>query len=109
MEEEHFVPRYKMLVSYNIRPGDNDAYYQFVLGEMVPALQEMGLFMAEAWHTSYGPYPIRLIGFVSEDYETMSDLSSSEEFAQLESKLRKYVSNYSRKVVEFREGFQFLG
>ena len=107
MSEERFIPQYKLLVAYDIKPGDRDTYYQFVLGEMVPALQEMGLYMAEAWHTAYGPYPIRMACFVAEDIETMEDVLASEKFMMLEEKLQDFVDNYSRRVVAFREGFQF--
>ena len=107
MPEEQIVPRYKLLVSYDINPGDVGTYYQFVLGEFVPAVQTMGLYMLEAWHTAYGPYPIRLAGFVAEDMETIREALVSETWRKLETKLLKFVSNYTRRVVRFREGFQF--
>ena len=107
-DAEHILPQYKLLVTYNIKAGDRDKYYQFVMGEMIPALQEMGLYMAEAWHTAYGPYPIRLLGYVAEDVETINEALTSTKFVDLEDKLRKYVSNYTRQVVSFRDGFQFM-
>ena len=107
-EERHIVPRFKLLLSYDITTNEMDSYYQFAMGELVPALQAMGLYMLEAWHTAYGPYPIRLIGFVSEDVETIYDALDSDTFRRLESKFQEFIANYSRRVVDFREGFQFI-
>ena len=107
-EERHIVPRFKLLLSYDITTNEMDDYYQFAMGEFVPALQAMGLYMLEAWHTAYGSYPIRLIGFVSEDMETIDEALDSDTFRRLESKFQEFISNYSRRVVDFREGFQFI-
>ena len=107
MSEVHIVPRFKLLLSYDIDPNETESYYQFVLGEFVPAVQAMGLYMLEAWHTAYGPYPIRLIGFVAEDIETIHDALSSKAYRSLEDKLLGYITNYKRSIVPFREGFQF--
>ena len=108
MSEVHIVPRFKLLLSYDIDPSDSESYYQFVLGEFVPAVQAMGLYMLEAWHTAYGPYPIRLIGFVAEDIETIYDALRSSTYQSLEDKLLEHISNYKRRIVHFREGFQFI-
>jgi hypothetical protein len=107
-ESEVIVPRYKMIMSYDVLPSNHDNYYQFVLGELVPAMQEMGIYMTEVWHTAYGNYPIRMTGFVAEDYETIQSMLDSERWQDLEDRLRAYVRNYSRKVVEYRQGFQFV-
>jgi hypothetical protein len=95
MAEQRIVPRFKILVAYDLDTSDTDSYYQFVMGEFVPAVQAMGLYMLEAWHTAYGSYPIRLIGFVSEDAETIWEAFESDTFRRLEAKL-------------LREGFQFI-
>jgi hypothetical protein len=108
MAEKRIIPRYKMLLSYDVRPENLDSYYQFVMGEFVPAVQDMGLYMLEAWHTAYGPYPIRLIGFVAEELDTVNDALDSDEFQGLEDKLMNFITNYTRRIVPFREGFQFI-
>ena len=102
------VPRYKLIVTYDIRAGNRDQYYQFVMGELVPALQDMGVYMTEAWHTAYGEHPIRMVIFVTEDFETMQDTLTSERFLELEEQLQTYIHNYTRKVVEYDRGFQVI-
>ena len=107
-EANVIVPRYKMIVSYDVIPSTQDSYYQFVLGEMVPAMQEMGVYMTEAWHTAYGEYPIRMISFVSEEIETINSMLDSDRWSDLETRLLSFIRNYSRKVVEYKQGFQFI-
>ena len=56
----------KLLLSYNIRSGKENAYRRFVLEEFLPKARELGLVPTDAWHTAYGNYPTRLIGFAAE-------------------------------------------
>jgi aryl-phospho-beta-D-glucosidase BglC (GH1 family) len=100
-------PRYKLLMMYDIRPELYEPYFQYIMSEFVPALQNMGLYMITAWHTAYGDYPVRLIEFVSEDLETMLEIFQSDRWDEMESQLKTYITNYERKVVRFRQGFQF--
>ncbi len=98
----------KMILTYDIRRDVSDSYYQFVLGEMVPTLQSLGLMMGGAWHTAYGDYPMRLVEFIAEDLHVLDGVLTSPTWEQLENTLQHYVQNYSRKVVPLREGqFQF--
>lgn len=102
------IPAFKMILNYDIRPSNPEAYYQFVLGEFVPSLQQMGVYMAEAWQTAYGEHPMRMIIFITEDYDTLQSAFESERWQQLEGRLLSYVRNYSRKVVHYRPGFQVV-
>jgi hypothetical protein len=101
------IPRYKLLLTYDIRPEMQDVYYQYVTQEFVPALQEMGLYMLTAWHTAYGDRPTRQVEFVTEDLDTVRDAFSSDRYRSLERRLQTYITDYERKVVRFRDGFQF--
>lgn len=97
----------KLLISYNIRVDDAQDYYQFVLGRYIPALQSLGLEVSEAWHTAYGEYPNRMIGFVSRDKETMRTLLDDETWDDLNDQLLEYVTDLSYKVIPYTLGFQF--
>jgi len=99
--------RVKMLISYDVVPELQQAYYEFVLGEMIPAAQSMGLVLSEAWHTAYGDYPIRLNGFVARDKATLDRILAGSDWRQLEDKLKRFVTSYQKKIVTFRDGFQF--
>ena len=97
----------KVLLTYDIIPETQESYYQFMLGELVPAVQKMGLGMAEAWHTAVGDYPLRLVAFVGETRESVDSVIESEQWEELESRLQQYVTNYTRRIVPFRNRFQF--
>ena len=99
--------RVKMLMTYDVVPELQQAYYEFVLGEMIPTAQSLGLVLSEAWHTAYGDYPIRLNGFVARSRQELDRILASTEWQQLEEKLKRFVNGYRRKIVPFREGFQF--
>ncbi|HLB50278.1 MAG TPA: hypothetical protein VJL59_24920 [Anaerolineales bacterium] len=97
----------KIIMTYDIVPETQETYYQFMLGELVPAVQNLGLGMAEAWHTAVGNYPIRLVAFVGETRESVDKVIESEQWEELETRLQQYVTNYKRRVVPFRNRFQF--
>lgn len=97
----------KVLLTYDIVPETQETYYQFMLGELVPTVQNMGLGMAEAWHTAVGDYPVRLVTFVGETREKVEKVIESEQWEELETRLQQYVTNYRRRVAPFRNRFQF--
>jgi hypothetical protein len=97
----------KLLLTYDPIAERREDYFHYVLGEFVPALEHLGLTMCETWHTAYGPYPLRLTGFVAPDLLTLEQILASEAFQRLESRLQEYVVNYRRRVVPLRRTFQF--
>ena len=101
------VPRIKLVMCYDINETSNEAYYRFVLNEMVPALQDLGLYMLHVYHTAYGPYPVRQLDFVAESLDVVKTALKSDTWEELHARLQDYTTNYSQKIVEFRDGFQF--
>lgn len=97
---------FKLILTYDIRPESGQEYYQFVLGKYVPAVQNMGLEMMEAWTASYGDVPNRTLAFVSRDRETMMDLIDDDEWNDLNDELLEFVTDFDYKVVKHRKGFQ---
>lgn len=97
----------KLLLTYDPIPERREAYFRYVLGEFVPTLENLGLKMAEVWHTAYGAYPLRLTGFVASDREALDAVLESETFERLETRLQDYVVNYQRRIVPVRRRFQF--
>jgi hypothetical protein len=100
--------RYKLILTYDIDGNVQDNYFQFILGEMVPAMQAQGLHMSGAWHTAYGDYPMRLIEFIGDDQEALEAVLGTPLWANLERRLCGFVTNYSKKIVRLRDDqFQF--
>lgn len=96
----------KLLLSYAVDPAKVRDYYDFVMKRYLPVMHSLGLEMIEAWATAYGDYPDRLIGLVARDQETINNLFESEMWPTLNDELGEFVSDFSYKVVAYREGFQ---
>lgn len=105
-QSQHIIPKYKLILFYNIKPDKQDQYYRYMLGGFVPAIQRLGVYMHMAWYVAYGNHPMRKIEFVTESAEALRRLFQSEEWDELENKLKRYIDNYDRKVVDYRGGFQ---
>ena len=102
------VPRYRLLLRYDIHPDAMDTYYEFIMNEFIPALQSMGLYMAGVWHTAYGSYPNRQVEFIGDSREIFREVLQSERWEILENKLQTFTLNYERKLVRYRQDrFQF--
>ena len=97
---------YNLLLSYDVSPEHMQEYYRFVLGRYVPVMQAMGLEMSDAWHTAYGNFPNRLIGFVAREKKTLVEVLDNESWAALNEELQQFVSDFNYKVIPYREGFQ---
>ncbi|NLE50007.1 MAG: hypothetical protein GX613_01255 [Chloroflexi bacterium] len=100
------IPRYKLMLFYDLKPGEQEAYYEFVMNDFVPAAQGMGLHMSQVYHTVWGNCPLRQAEFVAEDLDTIQAVLASERWQMLESTLQRHAHNYRRKIVPFRPGFQ---
>jgi hypothetical protein len=103
---DRFIPRYKLMLCYNINRETHDNYYQFIVNEMIPGMQGLGLHMFRVYHTAFGDRPTRQVEFLAEDYDTVLRAMDSAVWKRIENKLTGFVTEYSRKVVSFRDGFQ---
>ena len=96
----------KLLLEYDVNQDTLQEYYQFIMGQYVPALQSMGLQMSEGWHDEAGKAPNMLVGLVCSDRPTMDRLLDSDLWGDLNQELEKYVTDLHFKVIPYRGGFQ---
>ena len=96
----------KLLLTYNVNDDASEEYRQFVTGEFLPAVQRLGLAVTQVWFTAYGDYPERQTELVSRDEDTMWSVLNSDEWTDLEERLREYVNEFERKVIPYQPGFQ---
>lgn len=106
MQPLRIIPKYKLLLIYDIRQELNDSYYRYVIGEFIPAAQELGLYMYTAWHTAYGNYPMRRIELVADGLLTVQRALQDKRWRDMEERLKGYTENYSRRLLRYRDGFQ---
>jgi hypothetical protein len=98
----------KLLLVYNIKPNFESEYYRYVLSEFLPALQNAGLYMVEGWHTAYGDYPVRMIGFQSNSGGDVRQILQGIEWKEAKIKLLEYVQDYEERIVTTKNMFQFF-
>lgn len=98
----------KLLLTYDIKSSREAEYYRYVMGEFLPALQNLGMYMIEGWHTAYGNYPVRLIAFQTNSESEMQTVLKSSEWQKAREKLLKLVRNYEQRVVPAKKTFQFF-
>lgn len=99
---------YKLLISYDIKEHRAEEYYRFIMGEFLPRAQAIGLVMIEGWQTIYGDYSSRLLGFSAESREQMERALLSDDWDSIETKLEEFITNYEKRVVPSKTGFQFF-
>ena len=98
----------KLLMSWDIRPGRESEYFEFVVREFAPGIMRLGIQPTEAWYTVYGSGPQILTGGVAEDLPTMQQILVTEEWKQLHEKLMGYVTNFQHKIVAASSRFQIM-
>ncbi|MGD2143987.1 MAG: hypothetical protein PVF54_05860 [Anaerolineae bacterium] len=96
----------KILMSWNIRAGLEDEYFEFVMEEFAPGLLELGIRPTDAWYTAYGSRPQILAGGVAEDLASLRQALASQEWRELKVELLTYVTDYSQKTIRASGGFQ---
>lgn len=97
---------YKLLMTWDIRSGREQDYFEFVVREFIPGIQKMGLDPSDAWFTMYGNCPQILTGAVTENQTSLEKALKSDEWRSLTNRLDDYVENFVFKVVPARTGFQ---
>lgn len=96
----------KLLMTWDIMPGREQEYFEFVVREFVPGMQRLGIQPTEAWYTTYGDRPQILTGGVTESMDSMELALETEEWRELRDSLLEYVTNFDYKVVPASSGFQ---
>jgi hypothetical protein len=96
----------KLLLSWDIKPGQDQEYFEFMVREFAPGITRLGITPTEAWFAVYGDCPQILMEGIADDLPTMRDMLESDEWTTLHNKLLTYVDNYQQKVVRATAGFQ---
>ncbi|MEM7028249.1 MAG: hypothetical protein AAF629_01560 [Chloroflexota bacterium] len=98
----------KLLMCWDIKPGRENEFFEFIMREFAPDTMKMGLRTSEVWYTIYGGGPQMQTEAVAEDIEKMREIINSSEWEDLQEKLLNYVTNFRQKVVPYRQQFQIF-
>ena len=97
----------KLIMTWDIAPGHEQEYFEFVVREFLPGVQRMGFELSDAWATAYGSRPQILVGAVLPSITKAHQLLSTSDWKSLQNQLQDFITNYTEKIVQAREGFQF--
>ncbi len=96
----------KLLMTWDILPGREQEYFEFVVRELIPGMQHMGLEPSDAWFTMYGDQPQILAIVQSSSMTKLEEVLASSEWDKITNQLMDYVEDLNYKVVPARTGFQ---
>lgn len=96
----------KLLMTWDIIPGREQEYFEFVVREFIPGIQQLGLEPTDAWVTVYGKQPQILTSIQAGSKETLDNILASPEWDSLLARLEDYVDNLVSKTVHHKPGFQ---
>ena len=96
----------KLLMNWDIKPGQESEYFEFVVREWAPGIMKLGLQPTEAWYTMYGTCPQIMTSGITEDMATMRRVLDSKEWQDLHTKLLEYVDHFQQKIVPAAGRFQ---
>jgi hypothetical protein len=89
----------KLLMQWDIKPGREQDFSEFMVRELAPKLMQLGVQPSEVLYTLWGKGPQILAIGVIESQEKAASVLNSAGWQKLHSKLLAYAANYRHKVV----------
>lgn len=96
----------KLLMSWDILPGREQEYFEFVVHEFIPGMQRLGLDPTDAWFTMYGDQPQIVAAAQMPSQQALKRVMQTDEWNHLTEQLLNFVENFAIKIVPARKGFQ---
>ena len=96
----------KLLMTWDILPGREQEYFEFVVRDFIPGMQHLGLDVSDAWFTMYGDQPQILAIVQSSSRRSLEKMLASSDWEKLAEQLLGYVEDFKFKIVPARSGFQ---
>ncbi len=90
----------KILLSYDMRRGKEEACQRYVMQTLAPGLARLGLRITDAWYTLWGDAPQILGGGIVSDLEKAREITQSGEWRELVAGLEPYVENFQVRAVK---------
>jgi hypothetical protein len=96
----------KLLMTWDILPGREQDYFEYVVREFIPGVQKLGLEPSDAWFTVYGDQPQIMAAVQASSLTNLKQVLNSPDWDSLTKQLLDYVEEFNYKIVEARPGFQ---
>jgi hypothetical protein len=93
-------------MTWDILPGREQEYFEFVVRDFIPSVQRLGMEPSDAWYTMYGNQPQIMAAVQMNSVSAIQRALGTEDWKALVQSLLEYVENFEYKVVQARSGFQ---
>ncbi len=96
----------KLIMEWDIDQEKESDYYQFVVNDFIPKIQQLGMIDIQFWYTTYGECKqIQASGVMADEGQATTVLNS-DEWDDLFVRLDEMVDNYEQKLIPATGGFQ---
>ena len=96
----------KLIMTWDILPNQEQEYFEFVISDFLPEIQQLGIRPADIWYTMYGNHPQIMVAAKTQSQASLNVVMASKEWLLLIENLLKFVENFSYKVIPAQTGFQ---
>jgi len=96
----------KLIMRWNVRHEMESEYFEFLVHELIPSMNKLGIGEIQVWYTAYGSCEQKMAEGVMDSTDDMLRIMHTEEWEQLTEKLQGFVQDYSQKVIAGTRGFQ---
>ena len=96
----------KLIMTWDILPGREQEYFEFVVRDFIPGMQKLGLEVSDAWFTMFGEQPQIMAAAQMSNLASLNRVLASTEWQELTRLLLDYVENFQHKIVPAKAGFQ---
>ena len=93
----------KVLISYDMRDGQEQECQEFVINKVAPGLAQLGFNVSDVWFTVWGESPQILSGGEVDDIAEARRIFLSREWVELAEKLESLTDNLRVRVVQSQD------
>lgn len=97
----------KLVISYNMKPGMEEACHRYIVQELGSMLNEYGFRFTDAWYTAWGNGPQMMGGGLLDSPDVARELLLSKAWRDVIAGLDAYVDDFSVKLIQPAKSFQF--
>jgi hypothetical protein len=96
----------KLIMRWNVRPDLESEYFEFLVHELIPAMNKLGINDIQVWYTAYGECEQKMAEGVNESADDLLRIIRTTEWIDLTGRLQGFVLDFSQKVIPATRGFQ---
>lgn len=96
----------KLIMRWDVRQDMESEYFEFLVHELIPAMNNLGITDIQVWYTAYGECEQKMAEGITDSTDDMLRIMHMDEWSDLTDKLKGYVQNFSQKVIPATRGFQ---